>query len=72
MLSVLLSMVFIWTFNFIIDPYGKNNKFVFEGNKEKIVRDERIRKFDLIVKNPAASSFMFGSSRGLMLKNQAF
>ena len=65
--SILLSIMFIWSFSFVVDPYGKNNKFVFKGNKEKIVRDERTRKFDLIIKNPAASSFMFGSSRGLML-----
>ena len=65
--SILLSVIFIWSFSFVVDPYGKNNKFVFKGNKEKIVRDERIRKFNLIIENPAASSFMFGSSRGLML-----
>lgn len=65
--SISLSIIFIWSFSFIVDPYGKNNKFIFKGNKEKIVRDERIRKFDLIIKNPAASSFIFGSSRGLTL-----
>lgn len=53
--------------NFVIDPYGKNNIFSNGLNKFKIVRDERISKFELLNKTPDVSSFIFGSSRGLYL-----
>lgn len=68
LVSILVfSMVFIWMFNFLIDPYGYNKIFIFNGNKEKLVRDERSSKFDLLIKNKKASSFIFGSSRALVL-----
>lgn len=53
--------------NFIIDPYGKNNIFTNSFNEFKIVRDERISKYELLLNNPDAGSFIFGSSRGLIL-----
>lgn len=53
--------------NFVIDPYGKNNIFSNELNKFKIIRDERISKFELLNDMPGASGFIFGSSRGLLL-----
>lgn len=53
--------------NYFIDPYGKNNRYTTDLNRLKIIRDERISKFDLLLTAPDASSFIFGSSRGLIL-----
>ena len=64
---MLVSSSFVWVFNFIVDPYGYNNKIIFEGNKTKMVRDERISKYRLLSKFPTAESFIFGSSRALMV-----
>ena len=65
LISVTIFAIFI--FNYVVDPYGKNYKFIFSGNKEKIIRDERISKFNLIEINSNAKNFIFGSSRSLML-----
>lgn len=70
-LSFLIVLLFLSTFvgtlNYIIDPYAKNNTFANALNYQKAVRDERISKFELIKKNPDIKSFLFGSSRGLLL-----
>ena len=66
-LLVFATLFFIGSINYIVDPYGKNNIFIFTGNVIKLVRDERSRKFELITKNPKASSFIFGSSRALVM-----
>ena len=65
--SVIGVSVAIAVTNFVIDPYGKNNIFSNELNRFKIVRDERIGKFELLNNNQDATSFIFGSSRGLIL-----
>jgi hypothetical protein len=65
--STLCISVFVGMANFVIDPYGKNNIFKNGLNEFKIVRDERISKYELLNDNPDASSFIFGSSRGLIL-----
>ena len=61
------SIFIVWTFNYVVDPYGENYQFIFSGNTEKHVRDERISKFALIENNPMAKNFIFGSSRSLAL-----
>jgi len=61
-LSALVGMT-----NYIIDPYAKNNSFSNPLNIKKAVRDERISKFKLLNEQPEAKSFLFGSSRGLLL-----
>ena len=61
-LSILVGMT-----NYIIDPYAKNNSFSNPLNIKKAVRDERISKFKLLNEQPEAKSFLFGSSRGLLL-----
>ena len=65
--SVVGAALVIGVSNFIIDPYGKNNIFNNSLNRFKVVRDERISKFELLEKTPDANSFIFGSSRGLIL-----
>jgi len=65
--STLSIALFVAMANFVIDPYGKNNIFKNGLNEFKIVRDERISKYELLNSNPEASSFIFGSSRGLIL-----
>jgi hypothetical protein len=57
----------IGAFNYIIDPYGYNNRFKLSVNSHKAVQDERIYKYELIEANPHAKTFIFGSSRGLNL-----
>lgn len=57
----------IGIFNYVIDPYGYNNRFKLGINTQKAIQDERIYKFELIQKNPDADTFIFGSSRGLNL-----
>ena len=67
-LIVLLTLsVFVGTANYVIDPYAKNNSFGNPLNVKKAVRDERISKFKLLKEHPEAKSFLFGSSRGLLL-----
>lgn len=67
-LSLLLSVtLFTGLFNYIIDPYGKNRLINAFFNQAKAIRDERISKFQLMKDHPKANSFLFGSSRGLML-----
>jgi hypothetical protein len=63
----LLLFAFIGAFNYIIDPYGYNNRYRLAINAEKAIQDERIDKFRLFKKYPHADSFIFGSSRGLNL-----
>ncbi len=64
---VLCTVSFVWSFNYVVDPYGWNLKFIFTGNLEKLSRDERISKFNLAQDNYKAKSFIFGSSRSLMM-----
>ena len=63
----LLIFIGIGSFNYVIDPFGYNNRFHFRINTEKAIQDERILKFELLQKHPYADSFLFGSSRGLNL-----
>ncbi len=65
--SISVLSFFVGAINYVIDPYSKNNVFTNTLNTKKAVRDERISKFNLIKKNPEARSFLFGSSRGLLL-----
>ena len=64
---VFATLFFVWSVNYIVDPYGKNHKYSFTGNVKKLVRDERISKFNLLESYPKASSFIFGSSRSLAI-----
>lgn len=64
---ILFTLFIVWPVNYVVDPYGKNHRFNFSGNKEKFIRDERIDKFKLLEDNKNAKSFIFGSSRSLML-----
>ncbi len=63
----LIIFISIGLFNYIIDPYGYNNRFHLSMNSEKAIQDERIFKFELLKKYPKADSFLFSSSRGLNL-----
>lgn len=65
--SVFGVSIFVGVANFVIDPYGRNNVFSNSLNRFKIVRDERISKYELLKAAPDAGSFIFGSSRGLIL-----
>jgi len=69
-LAAVLGAVF--TFNYVIDPYGKNQRFMSRYNAIKAVRDERISKFSLLEQFPGARSFFFGSSKALFLNPVAF
>ena len=66
-ISILVLSFLVGSLNYVIDPYSKNNVFTNTLNTKKAVRDERISKFELIKQYPDARSFLFGSSRGLLL-----
>lgn len=53
--------------NYVVDPYGKNNAIREKFNKIKVIKDERISKYEMMMAYPAANSFIFGSSRSLIL-----
>ncbi|MDO9206848.1 MAG: hypothetical protein Q7T91_01220 [Sulfuricurvum sp.] len=63
----LVLFISMGVFNYIIDPYGYNNRFHLRINTEKAIQDERIYKFKLLETYPHADSFLFSSSRGLNL-----
>jgi hypothetical protein len=65
--TIITLSILVGTTNYIIDPYAKNNSFKNPINLKKAVRDERISKFKLLKEQPEAKSFLFGSSRGLLL-----
>jgi len=67
LLSLVSICLIVLSINYIVDPYGKNDQFHGPFNTKKAVRDERISKFKLIQEHPEAKSFLFGSSRGLLL-----
>lgn len=69
LLLTITLLIFIGTgiFNYVIDPYGYNNRFHLRINTEKAIQDERIFKYKLLQTYPYANSFLFGSSRGLNL-----
>ena len=67
LLTILILSFLVGATNYFIDPYSKNNLFTNVLNTQKAVRDERISKFNLIQKHSDARSFLFGSSRGLLL-----
>ena len=67
LLVILILSFLVGATNYVIDPYSKNSSFTNLLNRTKAVRDERISKLELIKKNPDAKSFLFGSSRGLLL-----
>lgn len=61
------SCILVGLANYVVDPYGKNNVIRAEFNNIKIIKDERISKFEMLRAYPEADSFIFGSSRGLIL-----
>lgn len=64
---ILAICLIVFLTNIVIDPYGKNGLCDIGINKIKIIKDERISKFAMLVSHPNADSFIFGSSRGLIL-----
>jgi len=67
LIAILLLSFLAGATNYVIDPYSKNNVFTNTLNTHKAVRDERISKFKLAQAHSGAKSFLFGSSRGLLL-----
>lgn len=63
----LFLFVLIGTINYVIDPYGYNTAFHLPINAIKKTQNERSDKFQLLSQYPHATSFIFGSSRGLQL-----
>lgn len=67
-ISVTLCLfVLVGTINYVIDPYGYNTTFHLALNAIKKTQNERSDKLKLLSAYPHATSFIFGSSRGLQL-----
>ena len=59
---VIGTLILTFGFNYIIDPYSQNNKFLFKFNKIKFINDDVSFKF-IFTKNKEFNTYSFGSSR---------
>ena len=59
-LIILSSVLFVY----IIDPYGENSSFKYQGiNSSKIIQDERISKFNYLKNNNNYEAVILGNSK---------
>jgi hypothetical protein len=63
---ILIVIPVVGGFNYMIDPYGYNNHFIYYFNENKKRLDERIEKFNLI-KQDKYNSYVFGASRNTFI-----
>ena len=63
---IIIIIPFVGGFNYIIDPLGYNDIFLYKYNANKVTTDERRHKFNLI-KTKKYNTYLFGSSRNTII-----